>query len=163
MISMGLYFFLCIIIFMVLMVRSVIKDDSGGLMILFFVGALVLWAHNIPEKEEFVKYEKYDIHSTAGNYNKISCTFTLGSGYINSQEMYSGNTFDGEFYERIYVPVATTKRLVVGYLNDKAIYKQPICKYNATLFRFDDSFECKNIKGILEVPKGTIVQQLNFQ
>lgn len=163
MISMGLYFFLCVMIFMALFVWSAVKDNGGGWMTLFVIAALVLWGHNIPEKEEFVKYEKYDIHSTAGNYNNISGSFFLGTGYIYSQEMYTGNVFDGEFYERIYVPVATTKRQVVGYLTDKAIYKRPICKHENTLFRHTKQFECQNQKGILEVPQGTIIKQLNFQ
>lgn len=162
MISTGLFMYLSVMLFFVIFVVSLIKD-SGGFLILYLFVIVIVGMTNMPEEEEFYKFNTYDIHSTAGNYNQIRGDFYLGTGFINSQEMYTGNLFDGEVYERIYIPVADTKRKVVGYLTDKAIYKQPICKYKPTLFRFKDEFLCKHTMGLLEVPKGTIVKQLNFQ
>lgn len=119
---------------------------------------------NSPLKELRVRTNVTEIHSTAGSYNNITGQFFfLGSGYIKSEEMYTGNTFDGTYYNRIYIPVKSTQRREVGYLTNKAIYKQPICKYEDTLFKQTYEFNCKRHKATLEVPKGTIIQQLNFQ
>jgi hypothetical protein len=119
---------------------------------------------SLPKGEKFYTYKNYKIHSTADNYNSINGIFCLGTGNINSREMYAGNVFDGEMYERIYIPVATTKRKVIDYLTDTAIYKKPVCKRNSSwLFYDNNTFECENIKGILEIPKETIVKKLNFQ
>lgn len=137
---------------------------------MMFIGVVVISVivfSNLPEKVYFDRFNETKVHSTAGNYNNIEGRFFLGSGYINSTEMYSTNFLEEDgAYTRFYIPVAKTKRYVKNSLTDFAIYKRPICKKEPTwLWTDNNSFECsRSIQmGELYIPKGTIIKKLNFQ
>jgi len=155
-----------IIIIISLMVIDTANNGNGLLFILgIIIFGLIIFS-NITYKDEFLKFNKIKIHSTAGEYNNITSSFFLGTGFINSQEMYKANIYDGKAYERIYIPVKNTKRIITSYLIDKAIYKEPICSQKSTwLFYSNKINKCSSDikKGELLIPKNTIIKQLNFQ
>jgi hypothetical protein len=158
MIDFGMYAVICIIVVMILM-----EMDFFGWATTIAIIATIVAIVNIPLKEINVKTQVTKIHSTGGSYNNITGHFFLGTGYIKSEEMYTGNTFDGTYYNRIYIPVKDTQRREVGYLTNTALYKQPLCRNKPTLFKQNHVFQCTRQRATLEIPKGTIIQQLNFQ
>lgn len=157
--SFGLFVILWIIIPIII---GVIHNNIN-VWIIFVAIVPILMIPFIPSEEIFDHTKQTEVYSTAGSYNSITGVFTLGSGYINSKEMYAVNVFDGAYIERFYIPVTDTKRIYKKELKGKAIYNKPICKYkNRFIFKKSDKVPCSNTKGILEIPENTIVKQMNF-
>jgi len=136
-------------------------DAEGGIGVFGVFVTFVMLMSQHPTGEVYHHTVTTEIHSTAENYNAISGSFFLGSGYINSREQYAGNTFDGEYYERVYIPVSSVKRKMIN--SDVALWHQRKCVAKSTwLFKNSDIFACKD-KDILEVPTGTIIKEMKFQ
>ena len=143
------------------------EDIAGFVFFLLLIIYSSIIGVNTTDEVYFDKFKETKVHSTAMNYNSIQGSFFLGSGYINSKEMYSANYLqDDGAYVRFYIPVASTKRYPKEHLKDYAIYRQPICKIKPTWLFSDDSEDvCPPSKkmGEIFVPINTIVKQLNFQ
>jgi len=160
-VSFGLVVFIIICSFIVFGIIDAVLDGDGVMLALgFFVTFAILMSQQ-PFDQVYHHTVTTEIHSTAENYNAISGSFFLGSGYINNREQYAGNTFDGEYYERVYIPVSGVKRKMIN--SDVALWHQRKCTYKSTwLFKNSDIFACK-AKDILEVPTGTIIKEMKFQ
>jgi len=160
-ISFGLGLIVIIGSFIVFGIIDAMLDAEGGILGLGILVTFAAMMSQHPKGEVYHHTVTTEIHSTAGNYNAISGSFFLGSGYINSREMYAGNTFDGEYYERVYIPVSGVKRKMIN--SDVALWHQKKCTFKSTwLFKNSDIFACK-AKDILEVPTGTIIKEMKFQ
>lgn len=152
-----------IIVIIALFVFDLGVDGGGGIFAVFGIIIGLIMASNTLKELEFKEWHTQEIHSTAGNYNNITGSFYLGTGYISSREMYTGNTFDGEAYERIYIPVAGVRRIIDETLTDKAIYKIPFCTYKPNWLWHSDTVKGCHQKGELRIPKGSIIKQMKFQ
>ena len=167
MFSIGALFGILIFIIIILAIIDGMMDAEGWLFIIMGMVLASVTFSNIPSEKRFVKFEKTEVHSTAMNYNSIQGSFFLGTGYINSKEMYSANVYLDGAYERFYIPVVGTRRIIDEDLTDTAIYMKAICKYVPTwLFSRDThNYSCPYDikKSELYIPKNTLIKQLNFQ
>jgi len=160
-VSFGLVVFIIISSIIVFGIIDVMLDAQGGLAFVGLVLVFFLTMTQHPKGEVYHHTVTTEIHSTADNYNQTTGSFFLGSGYIDSREMYAGNTFDGEYYERVYIPVSGVKRKMIN--SDVALWHQRKCTFKSTwLFKNSSIFSCKG-KDILEVPTGTIIKEMKFQ
>ena len=162
--SMLVLFMIGIIIFTII---DVFLDSDGWFFIISSIILSVVIFTNVPTDKKFKEFESTEVHSTAMNYNSIQGSFFLGSGYINSREMYSANIYEDGAYERFYIPVLNTRRIIDENLNDTAVYMRATCEYIPTwLFtRNSGNDKCPNDikKDELFIPKNTLIKKLNFQ
>ena len=167
MFSVGYIFIILIFIIIILAIIDVMLNADGVLFLFGFVVLASVTFSNIPSDMKFTRFEKTEVHSTAMNYNSIQGSFFLGTGYINSTEMYSANIYIDGAYERFYIPVVGTRRIIDENLTDTAIYMKAICRYVPTwLFtRAEHNYSCPSDikKDELYIPKNTLIKQLNFQ
>jgi len=135
--------------------------------VMIFVPLIALF-HVANIKPKIIKYGDIVILSTAdSSSNFTNGIFFLGSGTINTEEVYLGNvkTYDGGI-QRIYIPVKSVVRYVDNNLTNYAIYRKLYCQSKNILVHTDieHCYEMDHsIKDKLFIPKNSIIKQLKFQ
>jgi len=157
-------------IFILFLVIGIVWDffaESEGLVgfLGFFIG--IIFAAAVAESDPEVIFDhnqSIEIYSSGGDYNQISGQFSIFSGILDSKEQYAVTVKNGEYFDRLYIPVVNTHRIVNRDLDGTAIYTERTCVYKWTILGFPCHQEMKQCpeKNILEVPEGAIIKSMNF-
>jgi len=168
-------FLILLVIFCIIFANitaRILKTDIGDVSFLWSLVGITVFFINfaVVNHTKVVDSKKYTIYSTASDSKlKTSGEFFLGTGTIDSKEVYLGNIqTKPNVFNRIYIPVAQTDRIIDSNLTNKAIYVHKICR-TYHLMSYSIKFPCisddesSNIHDVLYIPKNSIIHQLNFQ
>jgi len=152
----------------VFILREKIQGIIKGIASIMIFIPLVAIFHLVNVKPKIISYTDTIIYSTTdSSSNFVNGTFFLGSGTINTEEVYLGNTLTTDNgFERIYIPVKSVIRYTDENLTNFAIYRKLYCQSKNILVHSDID-HCYNmdhsIKDKLFIPKNSIIKQLKFQ
>jgi hypothetical protein len=168
---MNILIFLILSFIIVVLISSVFNNDAVTF-ILFTIFFIINFYIISNKHAKIIKEENFAIYSTTNQPNfKISGNFVLGSGTINSKEIYLANVkINKNTYKRIYIPVKKTLRIIDKNLTDKAIYIKYTCRaesFGIILNEgncYDLTYRNKQpIYDKLYIPQNAIVKLMNFQ
>jgi len=132
----------------------------------FVVGSLGLIFLLVDFEEAIEKYHNTELYSLNGSQFTTKVSFSLGSGVIDSKEVYLAEMKKDEGLVRKYIPVKDTIKFIDENLTYKAILQERLCIYRDWMHQaIDKEHICKNRgnkKVILRVPPGTIIQRFKL-
>ena len=160
--SIVISFFIAIVIYEF---TDIDKSINAFFILIIGLPLLLAFINKTTSQTIIVGHKDIKIYSSIGSREKIEGSFVLGTGIIQSKEVYLANQeIKPGVFKRIYIPVAKVLRVVEDNLSNYAIYRKYYC-VKKSLFGIYDNDHCYMINGKkdkLFIPKNSITKTLNF-